>query len=182
MGNWQDDDYSQQPKLLKCNQPFLIFSMQLDTPGHVITSLNQGRLVLYDYDLGYIHRWVATSSFDGRQNLGDWERTGGIHPPNYQMPGAMWFDLNMNLIKQPGQPVDEGYIVYYKKSNNFKTLKGNNRSQIMVHADKNWTTNPGSYGCIVFKPNEWEDFKRVMNACCGHLDSVRYGIMYTFQP
>lgn len=175
-------DYSQRSKLLKINDPILFFSMQLDTPGNVINSLNQGRLSLWSFQYGYLGRWVATSSYDSKQNVGDWESTGGIHPPNYSMGDAEWFWLELPIIIQPGQAVDEGYILYYKKSNNWTTLKGNNRSQVMAHPDKNWQRSPGSYGCIVMKPEEWKDFRATIEACCGHLKSIRYGVIYTFQP
>lgn len=177
----QNTDYSNRAKLLKCDMPILFFSMQLDNNLSTIPGCNEGRLFLYDYNLGYIHRWVATSSYDGRQRTGDWDKTGGIHPPNSHMSGADWFYMDMKLIVQPGQPVDEGYLPFYRKSNNWRTVGGANRSQIMFHADENYQSAEGSYGCIVMKPKEWEDFKTVIRATCGHLKEVRYGVGYTFQ-
>jgi len=69
----------------------------------------------------------------------------------------------------------------YKKSNNWTTNKGASRSQIMFHCDENYKTNEGSYGCIVMRPNEWENFKSVIEACCGHLDQIPYAVGYSFQ-
>jgi hypothetical protein len=173
-------DYSQKAKLYKLNKPLLIFALQLDSNQNVIDGLNQGRLTLFDYELGYIHRWVATSSFDGKQKVGDWEKTGGVHPPNYSLDDADWFKLDTKLILQPGQPVPEGYLPKYKKSNDWQTLKGNGRSQVMIHCDENYRTNPGSYGCIVMQPSEWEDFKKTIKETCGHLADIPYGVIYTF--
>jgi hypothetical protein len=48
-------------------QPFLVFSMQLDnTP-----ELNRGRLVLWDWEKGQIGRWVATSGLGQYQKIGN---------------------------------------------------------------------------------------------------------------
>ena len=170
-------NYSQTPKLQKLDKPFLMFQMQVDSSRHVIPGLNRGRLSLWDFDLGNIYRWVATSSYDGKQKTGDWGVRNGLHPPNYDMAGAKWFYLKTKLIVQPGQPVDEGYLPFYKGSNTWKTLNGETRSQIMFHEDKN---SPGSYGCIVMAKGEWECFKDVFSKCCGHLESVKYGVMYAW--
>lgn len=170
-------NYSQMPKRYKLSKPFLIFQMQVDSSRHVIPGLNKGRLSLWDYDLGNIFRWVATSSYNGKQGTGDWGKRNGLHPPNYDMNNSDWFYLKTNLIIQPGQPVDEGYLPIYQGSNTWKTLSGGTRSQIMFHEDKN---GPGSYGCIVLPKKEWESFKCVFKDCCGHLDKVPYGVMYSW--
>jgi hypothetical protein len=173
-------DYSQKSKLLKVDDAFLMFAMQLDSNQNVIPGLNQGRLTLWSFKHGYLGRWVATSSFDGKQSVGDWEKRGGVHCPNYAMDDAEWFEWDLKYLIQPGQPVDEGYLLKYKGSNNMVTLKGNPRSEKMGHPDKNYLKSPGSAGCIVMLPKEWEDFKNVLTACCGHLKSIPYGIIYTF--
>lgn len=169
-------DYSNQPKLLKLKQPILMFQMPVDSSSRRIPGINQGRLSLWDYEHGLIYRWVATSSHDGKQDWGDWEQRGGVHPPNFAMSGAEWFWLDLKLIIQPGQPVDEGYLPLYNGSNTWKTLKGNTRSQIMFHEDK---PPIGSLGCIVMSKSEWESFKSVIKACCGDLDKIRYGVLYS---
>lgn len=150
--------------------------MPLDSGKLKIPGLNQGRLSLWDYEHGLIYRWIATTSHDGRQGWEDWEKIGGVHPPNYSMPMADWFWLETKLIIQPGQPVSEGYLPKYLANNTWTTLKGNVRSQIMFHEDENA---PGSMGCIVMSKKEWVSFKSVMSACCGHLDKVRYGVIYS---
>ena len=62
-------------------KPFLIFSMPLDnTPA-----LNNGRLVLYDWELGHVGRWVATSGLGAWQKIGGWSKQGGgVIPATYQ--------------------------------------------------------------------------------------------------
>jgi hypothetical protein len=165
----------------KCEQPILFFSMQLDNNLDAIKGINQGRLSLWDYNLGFIGRWVCTSSLEAKQGVADWETRGGIHPPNYAMPDEDWFYIKFPLIKQLGQPVDEGYLNLYKGSNLWTTKKGNKRSEVMTHCDKNHKTSPGSFGCLVMVPSEWEDFKSSLFESCGHLPGVRLGVMYNFQ-
>jgi hypothetical protein len=172
-------DYSNQAKLLKCDKPFLMFQMPLDSGSQNILGLNMGRLSLWDYEHGLIHRWVATSSHNGKQNWADWEKTGGVHPTNYSMDDAEWFQLETKLIIQPGCPVEEGFLPKYKGKNTWITLKGNTRSEIMFHEDANAISNPGSMGCVVMLKGEWENFKTVFKTCCGHLQSVPYGVLYS---
>ena len=170
-------NYSQTPKKYKLQHPFLMFQMQIDSTRHVIPGLNRGRLWLWDFKLGCIFRWVATCSYNGKQDVGDWNQTGGLHPPNYAMDNSDWFYIKTNLIVQPGQPVDEGFLPIYHNSNTWKTLQGATRSQIMFHEDKG---SPGSYGCIVMAKGEWECFKSVFKYCCGHLNEVPYGVIYSW--
>jgi hypothetical protein len=179
--SWENENYSQRAKVLKCDMPILFFSMELDSNKCVIPGCNDGRLYLYDYNHGYIHRWVATSSFNGRQSVNDWNKTGGVHPPNSHMLGGNWFWVPTKEILQPGQPVERGFILNYKGSNNWTTVDNVNRSQVMLHPDSNHETNEGSYGCLVLKPAEYKDFITVYGTCCGHLDRVRYAVGYTFQ-
>lgn len=170
-------DYRNQPKLFKLNNPFLMFNMQLDSSRHVIPGVNRGRVSLWDYELGCIYRWVATSSYNGKQNVDDWQEIGGLHPPNFSMPNSEWFYLDTKLIVQPQQIVKQGYLPFYKGSNTWKQIEGKTRSQIMWHETM---SNGGSYGCIVFPKAEWESFKKIFRETCGHLESVRYGVMYSF--
>lgn len=174
-------DYSNRPKLIKCNQPILFFCMQLDGNGSTIPGLNDGRLSLWDYEQGLIHRWVATSSISSKQGIRDWEVRGGVHPPNYAMPDNDWFYVDTKLIIQPGQRVERGFIHLYKESNYWTTNKGNQRSEVMLHPDENYQQSPGSEGCIVMKPKEYEEFEKIFLDCCQQHSKVRLGVMYTFQ-
>lgn len=164
----------------KCDKPLLIFSLPLDSERNVIPGLNRGRLVLVDYDRGFIQRWVFTSSYEQLQKVSDWEVTGGVIPPNFAMNGFEWFKVPTKLIVQPGQPVDEGYLVLYNGSNTFTTINGNIRSEVMFHCDKNYKSAPGSRGCLVALPDEWEDFKQVFKEACGHLSDVKLAVIYTY--
>jgi len=160
--------------------PTLFFNMPVDQQGgQIIAGLNKGRLSLFD-DLGMIGRWVFTSSFDGRQKVNDWELVGGLLPPTSAMPGQLWYEVGTNLIKQPGQPVDEGFIIYYKGEIEFKTAKGSSRSQLMIHKDSNYKTAPGSYGCLVGLEEEYVDMRDTFIQACGHLKRVRMGGVYSF--
>lgn len=160
--------------------PSLIFSMPVDNPGgQVIAGYNRGRLALVD-DLGLIGRWVFSSSYDGKQKVNDWNTTGGIIPPTSEMPGNLWYEISTKLIKQPGQPVPEGFIIYYKGSNTFVTTKGARRSEIMLHPDSNYKSAPGSYGCLVALPNEYEGFRDAFIEACKHLEHVRMIVLYTY--
>lgn len=161
-------------------EPILFFGMPVDQKGgQVISGLNRGRLSLWD-DLGLVGRWVFTSSFDGRQSVNDWNVRGGIIPPNFTLSGQLWYSMGTKLIQQPGQPVAEGFIIYYKGSNTWITDKGVTRSEIMLHGDTNWQSSPGSYGCLVALPEEYSSFKKDFLASCGHLEKVRLGVTYTY--
>lgn len=160
--------------------PTLYFNMPVDQQGgQIVAGLNKGRLSLWD-DLGQIGRWVFTSSYDGRQKVNDWNLTGGLIPPTSEMPDNLWYEIGTKLIVQPGQPVPEGFIIYYKGSNDFTTKKGVTRSQIMLHPDSNYKNSPGSYGCIVGLPDEYNSFRDAFIEACKHLNRVRLGVVYSY--
>jgi len=175
MTNWKIKDYSQEPKLLKLSKPILFFAMQLDSNKHIIPGLNSGRLSLWDYELGMIYRWVASSSFSRRQAVKNWNVRGGICPPNQEMRGADWFTLKNTRIIQPGQPVDDGFIIYYNGSNNWRTVKGTERSEIMLHEDKE---NDGTFGCIGMSKVEYASFVDVIKQTCESNSMIPFGINY----
>ena len=177
MTGWQQNDYTKNPKLFKCKKPLLFFSMQIDSRRHTIPGLNRGRLSLWDYDLGMIYRWVATTSFLARQKVDDWNQRGGIHPPNQFMLGSEWFHLKNTRIIQPGQPVDDGFIIYYQGSNTFNLIGGARRSQIMLHEDKE---NNGTYGCIGMSKSEYLSFTDVLFKTCERNILIPFGISYSW--
>lgn len=158
--------------------PLLFFSSQLDvnvtTPGY-----NRGRLLLVD-DIGHIGHWMFSTTIESRQKAKSWEQTGGAITPNSELDGREWYTVPTKLIVQPNQPVKEGYLVLYKGSNSWKAKNGVTRSEIMIHCDDNYTTSPGSLGCLVAVPGEWQDFKKVFAESCGHLQSVKMIVIYTF--
>ena len=158
--------------------PTLFFCSQLDV-NNVTPGYNKGRLNLYD-DLGHIGHWVFSTTIESRQTAKSWEQTGGAITPNFELDGGEWFTVPTKLIVQPGQPVAEGYIVLYKGSNSWKGKNGVTRSEIMIHEDSNYTTSPGSLGCLVAVPDEWKDFKQVFKDSCCHLESVRLAVSYTY--
>ena len=155
--------------------------MQLDSKKHVIPGLNQGRLSLWDMDKQVlVQRWVFTSSYNGKQNIYDWKKRGGLCPPNNDMPGWKMYQVPTNLIVQPGQPVDRGFLIYESCENNkcvMNTVSGATRSEIMIHEDKN---NPGSMGCLVGKSGEYKDFEEIFLGCCKDKKTVPLGVLYSW--
>ena len=175
--DWKANDYSQQPKLLKLEKPILMFFMHLDSNRFQVPGLNRGRLYLYDYDYGMVYRWVTTTSHVNKQGVAAWDKRGGVHPPNYAMRGADWFHLKNKRIIQPGQPVDDGFILYYKGSNNWETLTGGKRSQIMLHEDKELN---GTAGCFGMSAIEYKSFCTVMEHSCKKNAMIPYGVNYAW--
>jgi hypothetical protein len=155
-------------------QPFLIFSMQLDnTP-----ELNQGRLVLYDWERGHLRRWVATSGLGMYQKIGGHNKQGGgVCPAAYQCNPSFanyWVDV---------EPVDLSHVRgiegngYCMTPFAVRTKEGIERSDLLIHKDANV---PGSLGCIVLPSDEFEDFEKVFqDECAGH-DKVKLWIQYDF--
>lgn len=154
------------PKYRKASNPKLIFFMPLDSSRAVLPGINRGRMVLID-DLGVIGRWVFTSSYDGKQASGDWNKTGGVAPPSWAMPGGKFWEFHTKRLFQPGQPVDDGFLITFNSSTSYKTVDNATRSELMVHDDKNRKTNLGSYGCpVALTTEEYLDF------CLGIKESV----------
>lgn len=155
----------------KLQQPILFFSMALDDSP----SLNHGRLSLWDYELGYIHRWIATSGTGTYQRVGSWSKQrGGVCPPNSKTnPKVKWYQVIPKLYH--GTIVKEGFLI---KPNEIKTPDGVTRSEIMLHEDGG---NNGSYGCWVIQEGvEWQHCRDTLIHCCGHLQYVRGGVEYTW--
>ena len=154
--------------------PFLVFSMQLDnTP-----QLNQGRLVLYDYEQGHLGRWVATSGLGQYQKIGGWSKQGGgVCPAPYQCNPTFanyWVQtapLNLSHVKGvegDGYPITPFEV---------RTKEGVERSDLLIHQDANV---PGSMGCIVLPPDEFEDFQKQFNALTVGHEQVKLFIQYDF--
>lgn len=155
-------------------QPFLIFSMQLDnTP-----TLNQGRLVLYDWEIGHIGRWVATSGLGQYQKIGGYNKQGGgVCPPPYACNPSFanyWVEVTpVNLahvrgIEGNGYPMTPFEV---------RTKEGTERSDLLIHRDANV---PGSMGCIVLPGDEYKNFEQVFqDQCAGH-DKVKLWVQYDF--
>lgn len=155
-------------------QPFLIFSMPLDnTP-----QLNNGRLVLYDWERGHVARWVATSGLGMYQRIGGWSKQGGgVCPAPYQCNPSFanyWVQvapLDLSHIKGvegSGYPITPFEV---------RTKEGVKRSDLLIHRDANA---PGSLGCIVLDSDEFSDFeKTIARELIGH-EKVKLWIQYDF--
>ncbi len=154
--------------------PFLIFSMDLDDSP----SLNQGRLLLYDFEQGQIGRWVATSGLGMYQGVGDWSKQrGGVCPAAYQCNPTFanhWVQVapidlsHVKGVEGDGYPMTPFAV---------RTKEGIQRSDLLIHKDAN---TPGSLGCIVLPPAEFEDFQTVFNReLIGH-EKVKLWIQYNF--
>ena len=155
-------------------QPFLMFSMPLDnTP-----QLNQGRLVLYDWDKGHIGRWVATSGLGQWQKIGGWSKQGGgVCPAPYQCNPTFanyWMQVSpldlshVKGIEGNGYPLTPFEV---------RTKEGVQRSDLLIHRDANV---PGSMGCIVLPDDEYADFERtVALELIGH-ERIKLWIQYDF--
>jgi hypothetical protein len=155
-------------------QPFLIFSMQLDnTP-----QLNQGRLVLYDWDRGHIGRWVATSGLGMYQKIGGWSKQGGgVCPAAYQCNPTFanhWVQVApLDLSGTKGVEGNAYPITPFE----VRTKEGAERSDLLIHRDANV---PGSMGCIVLPDDEFSDFeKAVARELIGH-EQIKLWIQYDF--
>lgn len=158
----------------------MFFSMMLDTDKIKIPGLNRGRLVLLD-SLGVIGRWVFTSSFDSKQSVYDWNVTGGVIPPNYEMNGDKPWEFHTERIIRNGHIVNDGFLVTYNGMTSYKTKMGVVRSEIMVHNDENRIRSPGSYGCIVASSDkEWEDFCKAVKESLKNMDVIPLFVVYTF--
>lgn len=154
--------------------PFLVFSMQLDnTPA-----LNQGRLVLYDWDKGQIGRWVATSGLGVYQRIGGWSKQrGGVIPAAYHCNPTFanhWVQVApLDLSHVKGVEGEAYPITPFAVT----TKEGVKRSDMLIHRDANA---PGSLGCIVLPDDEYEDFQKVFGCeCVGH-QQVKLWIQYDF--
>lgn len=154
--------------------PFLVFSMPLDnTPA-----LNNGRLVLYDYEQGHIGRWVATSGLGMYQRIGGWSKQGGgVCPAPYQCNPTFanyWVQtsaLDLSHVKGVeggGYPITPFEV---------RTKEGVSRSDLLIHRDANV---PGSMGCIVLPSDEFADFCKTFNReLVGH-ERIKLWIQYDF--
>lgn len=155
----------------KLTHPFLFFAMELDDNPR----LNRGRIWLYDFYKGMIHKWVATSGVGAKQGRGDWSlQRGGVCPQNDNLnPKLPWFKVVPQIYI--GSIVKEGFLMIPgSMTTNDKVI----RSEIMIHADNN---DDGTLGCIALHSQEWEHFKSTLIHCCGHLDDVRLAVGYTWQ-
>lgn len=154
--------------------PFLIFSMQLDnTPA-----LNQGRLVLYDWEKGQIGRWVATSGLGMYQRIGGWSKQGGgVCPAAYHCnPTFANHWVQTAPLDLSGVKGVEGYA-YPITPFAVTTKDGVNRSDLLIHRDANV---PGSLGCIVLPDDEFADFQEVFGFECVDHEHVKLWIQYDF--
>jgi hypothetical protein len=156
------------------NQPFLIFSMPLDeTPD-----LNRGRLVLYDYELGYLGRWVATSGLGQYQRIGGWSRQGGgVCPAPYQCnPSFPSYFVDVKAVDLSHVKGVEGNAFAITPFE-VTTKEGVSRSDLLVHRDANV---PGSMGCIVMPDKEFYDFERTFPKLCAGQEKVKLWVQYDF--
>ena len=112
--------------------PLLMFFMQLDSDRCVIPGLNRGRMLLLDIE-GEIGHWVFSSSFDGRQKINDWNKPGGVIPPISSMPGRKFWEFHTKRLYQPGQAVDDGFLITFNNQTSYETVEGGERSELMVH-------------------------------------------------
>jgi hypothetical protein len=155
-------------------QPFLIFSMQLDnTP-----QLNQGRLVLYDWDKGHIGRWVATSGLGMYQKIGGWSKQGGgVCPAAYQCNPTFanhWMQVTpLDLSGTKGVEGNAYPITPFE----VRTKEGVERSDLLVHRDANV---PGSMGCIVLPHDEFSDFEKAVARELIGYEKIKLWIQYDF--
>jgi hypothetical protein len=161
-------------------KPLLIFTMQIDSNRLVIPGFNQGRLALVD-DLGEINHWVFSSSISTKQSTYDWNVRGGIIPPTYVMPGRAYWEFHTKRLYQPGQPVDDGFLITFKGQTEYTTVEGGTRSEIMIHDDLNRDTNLGSLGCIVaVTTKEWDDFANAIAQSVAHLPFINLLVLYSY--
>lgn len=154
--------------------------MQLDADRYVISGFNRGRMLLSD-DVGLIGRWVFSTSIDSKQKVNDWNIRGGVIPPTSSMPNGEYWQFHTKRIYQPGQPVDDGFLVTFRDSIEYTTVEGGTRSEIMIHNDSNRSTSLGSLGCIVALSNdEWDDFCEGVVKSISHLPTVRLLVGYSY--
>jgi hypothetical protein len=160
-------------------KPMLIFTMPVD--GRVITpGFNRGRLCLIN-EQKELGRWVFSSSVAVKQEVNDWNVTGGVIPPTAVMPSTKHWEFHTARLSQPGQFVNDGFLITFNGATSYKTNTGFTRSEIMVHDDKNRSTNLGSLGCIVaLSTEEWESFCATIKEHVAHLITIPLYVIYTF--
>jgi hypothetical protein len=155
-------------------RPFLVFSMPLDnTP-----QLNQGRIVLYDFDRGHIGRWVATSGLGQYQKIGGWSKQGGgVCPAPYQCNPSFanyWMQVAPLDLSHVKGVEGNGYRLTPFA---VRTKEGVERSDLLIHRDANV---PGSMGCIVLPDDEFSSFEQTISKeLTGH-DQIKLWIQYDF--
>jgi hypothetical protein len=154
--------------------PFLVFSMPLDnTP-----TLNQGRLVLYDFESGHVGRWVATSGLGMYQKIGGWSKQGGgVCPAPYQCNPTFanyWVQVAPSDLSHVRGVEGNGYPITPFE---VRTKEGVKRSDLLIHRDANV---PGSMGCIVMPDDEYADFEKVFSReLIGH-EQIKLFVQYDF--
>jgi hypothetical protein len=156
------------------NQPFLVFSMPLDTTPE----LNRGRLVLWDWEKGQIGRWVATSGLAQWQKIGGWSKQGGgVIPAPYQCNPSFanyWVQVTPVDLSHVKGVEGDGYPITPFE---VRTKDGVKRSDLLIHRDANV---PGSMGCIVMSDGEFEDFcKMFASELIGH-EKIKLFVQYDF--
>ncbi|MCV3215101.1 hypothetical protein OGM63_16540 [Plectonema radiosum NIES-515] len=162
------------------NNPLLLFFMTLDSDKCVIPGLNRGRMVLLDTQ-GLIGRWVFTSSYDGKQKVSDWNKTGGVIPPTSSMLGQKFWEFHTKRLYQPGQAVDDGFLITFNDQTSYITIEGGQRSELMVHDDKNRATAEGSHGCpVALSTSEFEDFCNGIQQAVSHLPTIPFVTLYCY--
>ena len=155
----------------------LFFSMQLDnTP-----QLNRGRIFLIDDNRGIIGRWIATSGVGSFQDVGDWSKQGGgVIPALYEVQNPPPFykvavePINLSHkkgIEGNGYVISPFEVVTKTKTGAVK------RSDLLIHKDAN---TPGSLGCIVLPPQEFEDFEKLFGREAKDLPYVKLSVGYTY--
>lgn len=155
----------------------LFFAMQLDSTPQ----LNRGRIFLIDDSRGIIGRWIATSGVGSFQAAGDWSKQGGgVIPPLYEVESPPAFykvateptDLRHKKgIEGNGYAISPFEIITKTKGGAVK------RSDLLIHKDANA---PGSLGCIVLPPSEFEDFEKVFTREAKGLTEVKLSVGYTY--
>jgi hypothetical protein len=160
-------------------KPLLIFIMQIDDDV-IIPGYNRGRIAILD-DVGEIGRWVFSSSTSSKQSLKNWNIRGGIIPPTASMPNQKYWEFHTKRLYQPGQPVDDGFLVTFNGSIEYTTIEGGTRSEIMLHNDSNRDTSLGSLGCIVaLSDSEWNDFCNAVVQSISHIPFINMYVLYTY--
>jgi len=154
--------------------PFLVLSMQLDETNEI----NCGRLFLYDFNLGHIGHWMATSGLGSLQKPKDWNyRNGGVLPPPHVCrPTFTAYQVQTRPRDSTNIKGIEGnfYDILPKQ---ITTQSGQVRGDFGIHKDANV---PGTLGCIGLPAEEFKDFELVFLRYCSEHTEVKLWAQYNY--
>jgi hypothetical protein len=131
--------------------------------------------------------WTANSTTSGQpnaQNAKDQSYKGMGLIPSCLSAGVDHYIVEVNSVYQPntkGVNGDSFFITAESSPSGEFTINGVTRSEFLIHLDSNFSTTPGSAGCIVFtNRGEWDTFRNEMKSWAkGGYTHVKLKVTYS---